>query len=140
MATPLHWHYLSKLVRKLTREKAIAVDLQKVNERIAETKERYRVMIQMLWRIIDYRSEYQNEFHLFFPSNRDRIMAANTLVKLDLAILKAEMDAGIFDRKLGTVELNVYRAHCSTPRRHRKSPTRSNAGALTSRSHSKGRS
>ena len=38
---------------KLNREKALAVDLQKVKERLAETKGRYRVMIEMLWRIID---------------------------------------------------------------------------------------
>lgn len=106
----LHWHYLAKLVRKLNREKALAVDLQKVNERIAETKERYRIMVEMLWRIIDYKMEYIELYNLFPPKNDERIKAANTLVKLDLAILKAEMDAGIFDRKLGSVDVNVYRA------------------------------
>jgi hypothetical protein len=30
---PLDWRYVSKLVRKLNREKALAVDQQKVNER-----------------------------------------------------------------------------------------------------------
>ncbi len=107
---PLHWHYVAKLVRKLNREKALAVDLQKVNERIAETKERYRVMIEMLWRIIDYRAEYLTEYYMSPPSHAEKISAANTLIKLDLAILKAEMDAGIFDRKLGSVDVNVYRA------------------------------
>jgi hypothetical protein len=44
------------------------------------------------------------------PQTQDVIRAVNTIVKLDLAILKAEMDAGIFDRKLGSVDLNIYRA------------------------------
>ena len=36
---PLGWQYVAKVVRKLNREKAFAVDQQKVNERLAETKE-----------------------------------------------------------------------------------------------------
>jgi hypothetical protein len=32
---PLRWHYLAKLVRKLNREKALAVDTRKINERLA---------------------------------------------------------------------------------------------------------
>jgi hypothetical protein len=107
---PLDWYYVAKVVRKLNREKALAVDQQKINERLGIMKENYRVVIEMLWRIIDYKFEYIEKYHLYPPKNDERIKAANTLIKLDLAILKAEMDAGIFDRKLGSVELNVYRA------------------------------
>jgi hypothetical protein len=106
----LDWVYVSKLVRKLNREKALAVDLQKVNERLAVTKERYRVIIESLWRIVEWKDEYLEKFGLYPPKVSDRIRAANTIINLDLAILKAEMDAGIFDRKLGSVDLNVYRA------------------------------
>jgi hypothetical protein len=107
---PLHWHYLAKLVRKLNRERAMAVDAQKINERLAITKERYRVIIEKMWKIIDYKFSYIESDGLY-PPDADQIMkAANTIIKLDLAILKAEMDAGIFDRKLGSVDVNVYRA------------------------------
>jgi hypothetical protein len=41
------------------------------------------------------------------PSYRDQIMALNAIIKLDLAILSAEMDAGIFKRHLGTIELEA---------------------------------
>ena len=77
--TPLDWYYVAKVVRKLNREKALAVDLQKVNERIAETKERYRVMVEMLWRILDYKMEYVELYNLWPPKNDERIKAANTL-------------------------------------------------------------
>jgi hypothetical protein len=107
---PLDWVYVSKLVRKLNREKAMAVDLQKVNERLAETKERYRVIIDKLWQIIDYKFEYLELYGMPPPSTDEVLKAANMIIKLDLAILKAEMDAGIFDRKLGTLDVNVYRA------------------------------
>jgi hypothetical protein len=111
----LDWQYVAKVVRKLNREKALAVDQQKINERLAETKERYRVIIERLWRIIDYKPEYLHEFLMTPPGTDEVIRAANTIIKLDLAILKAEMDAGIFDRKLGSVDLNVYRAQIIDP-------------------------
>jgi len=107
---PLDWHYVSKLVRKLAREAAFAVDEQKIGERLAITKESYRLMVERLWRIIDYKWEYLEQFGLYPPKTDEIIKAINTLMKLDLAILKAEMDAGIFERKIGTVDVNMYRA------------------------------
>lgn len=107
---PLDWHYLAKLIRKLNREKALAVDSQKIQERLAITKESYRLIIQSLWRIIDWQPEDVEQYHIWPPKNDERIKAANTLIKLNLAILKAEMDAGIFERKLGEVDINIHRA------------------------------
>lgn len=106
---PLDWYYVAKVLRKLNREKAMAVDEQKIGERLAITKERYRVIIEKLWKIIDWKKEYLSE-GIFMPNANDIIRAANTIVKLDLAILQAEMDAGIFERKLGALDMNVYRA------------------------------
>jgi hypothetical protein len=106
---PLDWRYVAKLLRKLTREKALAVDQQKVQLRLAETKERYRVLLETLWRIVDWKPEYMEQYGIFPPKNEEKIKAVNTILKMDLAILKAEMDAGIFERKLGEVDLNVYR-------------------------------
>jgi hypothetical protein len=107
---PLDWYYVAKLVRKLNREKALAVDTQKIGERLAITKERYRVIIEKLWRIIDYKWEYLELYQEYPPKTDEVLKAANTIIKLDLAILKAEMDAGIFERKIGTVDINVYRS------------------------------
>jgi hypothetical protein len=107
---PLDWRYVSKMLRKLNREKALSVDQQKVNERLAITKERYRVIIESMWRIIDWKPEYIEQYNIYPPKVGERIKAANTIINLDLAILKAEMDAGIFDRKLGSVDVNMYRA------------------------------
>jgi hypothetical protein len=47
---PLDWYYVAKVVKKLNREKALAGDTQKIGERLAITKERYRVIIEKLWR------------------------------------------------------------------------------------------
>jgi arginine repressor len=67
---PLDWRYVSKILRKLNREKAMAVDQQKVNERLAVTKERYRVITDRLWKIIDYKMEYLDD-HIRPPDNAD---------------------------------------------------------------------
>ena len=111
----LDWHYVAKIVRKLGREAAFAVDQQKIEERLAITKERYRLMVERLWPIIDYKWEYLEQFGLYPPKTDEIIKAVNTLMKLDLAILKAEMDAGILERKLGAVDVDVHRAQPIDP-------------------------
>jgi hypothetical protein len=60
----LDWHYVAKVVRKLGREAVFAVDQQKIQDRLAITKERYRLMVERLWRIIDYKWEYLEKFGL----------------------------------------------------------------------------
>jgi hypothetical protein len=109
LGNPLDWFYVAKLVRKLNRESALAADTQKIGQRLAITKERYRVIIEKLWKIIDWKEDYIKE-GIFLPNSNDIIKAANTIIKLDLAILQAEMDAGIFERKLGALDMNLYRA------------------------------
>ena len=107
---PLDWRYVSKIVRKVAREGAVAMDQQKIQERLLVTKERYRLVVEKLWHIIDYKWEYLEREGLYPPKTDEIIKAMNTLLKLDLAILKAEMDAGIFERKIGTLDVNVKRA------------------------------
>ena len=66
----------------------MAVDPQKVNERLAVTKERYRVITDRLWKIIDWKIDYLLNDGIGMPGNDDIIRAANTIVNLDIAILK----------------------------------------------------
>jgi len=67
-------------------------------------------MVEVLWRIIDRKPEYLEKHFLAPPKASEVVKAVDTLVKLDIAILKADMDLGIFDRKLGTLDLKVHRA------------------------------
>lgn len=102
---PLDREYISKLIRKLGRENAEKVNRQEVAGRIAELKERYRLLYDRLIRIafFDYSKP---EPGVPMPKHKDQIAAINTIIKWDLAILQAEMDAGIFERKLGTLEVD----------------------------------
>lgn len=101
----LTWHYIAKLVRKINREAAERADRTKVTERLSQSKERYRLVFDRLMRIAFYTEDLKKE-GMPPPSYRDQISALNAIVRLDIAILNAEMDAGIFERHLGTLEVD----------------------------------
>ncbi len=102
--TPLDWHYIAKLRKKLHRQSVEAVIQQTAVTRIAEFKERYRLVFERLLRIAFYSDELKKEGRLP-PSYRDQIAALNSIIKMDLSIFNAELDAGIFERHLGTLEI-----------------------------------
>ena len=100
----LKWTYVAKLVNKITKENIAKVDRQKITERLAITKERYRMVFERLMKIAFYSKEFE-KMGMAPPSYRDQIAALNSIIKMDLAILNAEMDAGIFERHIGTLEV-----------------------------------
>jgi hypothetical protein len=101
---PLDWDYVSKIRQKVHRQSVEAADRQKVNERIAEIKERYRLIFERLIRIAFYSDELKKE-GVMPPSYKDQISALREIGKLDIAIFNAELDAGIFERHIGTLEI-----------------------------------
>lgn len=101
----LAWHYIAKVVRKINREAIERVDRQQITERLAQSKERYRLVFDRLMRIAFYTDDLKQE-GMLPPSYKDQISALNSIVRLDIAILNAEMDAGIFERYLGTLEID----------------------------------
>lgn len=101
---PLDWDYVSKVRQKVHRQAVEAADRQKVNERIAEIKERYRLIFERLIRIAFYSDELKKE-GVMPPSYKDQISALREIGKLDIAIFNAELDAGIFERHIGTLEI-----------------------------------
>lgn len=102
--TPLDWHYLAKLRKKLHRQSVEAVMQQTAVSRIAEFKERYRLVFDRLVRIAFYTDDLKKEGSIP-PSHKDQIAALNSIIKMDLSIFNAELDAGIFERHLGTLEI-----------------------------------
>ncbi len=102
--TPLHWHYLAKLREKVHRQSIENVDRQEVSHRIAEMKERYRLVFERLIRIAFYSDDLKKE-GIPPPSYRDQISALREISRLDVSIFGAELDAGIFERHIGTLEI-----------------------------------
>lgn len=95
--------YLAKLLRKVRKEQIDRVDKAQLTARVAELKERYRLTYEKLIKIAFYTKEMM-EAGMPPPSYKDQIEALKTINKLDLEILQAEMDAGIFERHLGKLE------------------------------------
>ncbi len=104
MNSPLHWHYVAKLRDKIHRQSIENVDRQEVTHRIAEMKERYRLVFERLIRIAFYSDDFKKE-GIPPPSYRDQISALREISRLDVSIFGAELDAGIFERHIGTLEI-----------------------------------
>ena len=102
--TPLDWRYVQKLRNKVRRQVVEDADREKVSDRISEMKEKYRMMTERLIRIIYYSDELRKE-GIIPPSYKDQISAINTLLKYDILLFNAQLDAGIFERHLGTLEI-----------------------------------
>ena len=91
--------YTSKLMHKIRRRAVIQSDRKKMNERLAEVRERYRVLVQDLSRIIYWEREYLKDYGLRSPKLNERLAAMKLQAQLELALFKAELDAGMFENK-----------------------------------------
>ncbi len=86
---PLDWHYVSKLMKQARRENLAELTSQSRTERFANLKERHRIITQKLASILD--GEPMPRTHdVSYPSHADRLVAANTILKWDMAIFFAE--------------------------------------------------
>lgn len=95
--TPLDWRYVEKMHDKVHRQAIEEVDRQKLSERVAQLKERYRLAYEQLVRIAFHTDEMKKE-GIPPPSTRERMTAFKEIVKLDLSIFGAEMTAGVFNK------------------------------------------
>ncbi len=102
--TPLDWRYIHKLRTKVHRQVIEEADREKVTNRVSELKEKYRVLSERLIRIAFYSDDLRKE-GMPPPSIKDQIGAINTILRYDLALFNAQLDAGIFERHLGTLEI-----------------------------------
>jgi len=95
-------NYISKLKKKAEADALATVDRAQISPRIAKTQERYRLIFQKLNQIAFWTPDPTSP--KMPPSYKDQIAALKALAQLDLALLSAEMDAGIFTRHIGLVE------------------------------------
>ena len=100
----LDWDYVAKLRNKVHRQSIEDVNHQEVVARIAQLKERYRIVFERLVRIAFYSDDMKKD-GLPPPSYRDQINALREISRLDVAIFGAELDAGIFERHIGKLEI-----------------------------------
>jgi hypothetical protein len=91
------WTYLRKLHEKVSRQALIEADRTQIEQRLAPTRETYRMMRERLLKIV-YWSPATAAPGIKPPFHAEIIDAAKTIVMLDLALLKAEIDNGLYKR------------------------------------------
>ncbi len=95
---PLHLqlNYIGKLTKKIVSERTRRNDNLNIGSRLSTVQDKKNMIDSRLW------IEAAN------PRNPAiaRIAALEKLMKNELELLQAEMDAGLFERKLGTFQIN----------------------------------
>lgn len=85
----LDWHYVSRLMKRVRVENVAAISVCSRIERLSQFKERHRAVTQRLASIIEGESISTIDKPLH-PSHTERIAAAQTILKWDLALYCAE--------------------------------------------------
>lgn len=91
--------YITNLKRKIIGERLTRHDKATIKARIAQLQDKLEKINEQLWQIAGGASSEQ----------KDKIAALKALAENDLKLLQAEMDAGIFTRQLGNIDLTAKR-------------------------------
>jgi len=89
--------YVSRLLHKVANETRMEADRTQIEERLAQTRENYRLIRERLLKIV-YWSPQTAAPGIKPPFHSEIIDAAKTIVMLDLALMKAEIDNGLYKR------------------------------------------
>lgn len=93
------YRYVAKLAEKVARQALIEADRTKIEERLAFTRENYRLIRERLMKIVYWERDPSIPLKMQLPpSDEDVINAAKNIVMLDLALLKAEIECGLYQR------------------------------------------
>ena len=94
--------YIKKVTDKIERQMLIEVDRTKIEERMAFTRENYRMVREELLKILYWTPENAIP-GAPKPLARDRIEAAKNVVMMDLALLRAEIANGMYKKPLDAI-------------------------------------
>ena len=86
----LDWHYVSKIMRKVRMENIANLSDEDRAQRLTRLKERHRIITDALSDIVEGNRVMTDGDGARYPTVAERIAAANTIMKCDLAILFAE--------------------------------------------------
>lgn len=97
----LDHRYITKLVQKIRAEREIRMDRTRINVRLAELQDRYEAVTEQMWKILLDTS--LNEVRGGIGA---RVQAAKTIIEQEEKLLNAQMEAGVFERKIGTLAID----------------------------------
>ena len=90
------YRYVAKLADKIARQSLIKADRTKIEERLNFTRENYRIVRERLMKIVNWKPGDDGRR----PWSSEVTDAAKTIVMLDLAILKAEIENGLYKKPI----------------------------------------
>ena len=98
--------YLMRLMHKVRRDVVIHSDRKKLTDRLAEIRERHETLRKQLLRIAYWSPVGSADHGITRPKASEQINAIKTVVQMDLALLKAELEVGIYeDRRVALEEM-----------------------------------
>jgi hypothetical protein len=100
-------NYLSKMSEKVARETLVEIDRAKIEDRMNFTRENYRMMREELLKVV-YWTIDDHEVGTPKPLARDHVEAAKTVVMLDLALLKAEIETGMHKKPIELLAKEIH--------------------------------
>ncbi|HEY2471051.1 MAG TPA: hypothetical protein VGI45_24865 [Terracidiphilus sp.] len=86
-------HYLSGIVRKIYSERALRADRQTLNQALAAFEDTMAQVVRVAWEIANDP----------FAKKQDRVLALREVREANSAVFEKLFDAGVFERKLGTI-------------------------------------
>jgi len=96
--------FIKKLVDKIDKEKVVALDRATIEKRIIQLQESFRSAGEKLLRIAHW-SPATAEPGERGPSFKDQIAALRAFAYLQKVLFDAELDAGIYKRHIGNLEI-----------------------------------
>ena len=79
-------------------------DNSRLTKRFIEVDERYTALRKQLYRIAYWTPTHLPTYGIQRPKNSERINAIRTIAQMDLALLKTELDVGLFEDKRAALE------------------------------------
>lgn len=93
--------YILKLKRKIERERIHRFDNAKVEKRISEMEDKIQSVIARMFSIL------ANPM----TDARAKVAAGKVIVDSEIKLFQAQLDAGIFERKFGTMNIEIIENH-----------------------------
>src|SRR3954469_11852673 len=90
------YRYIAKLADKIARQALIEADRTQIEERVAFTRENYRIVRERPIKIVTWKDGDEGRR----PWASEVTEAGKAIVGMDLAILKAEIDNGLYKRPI----------------------------------------
>ena len=106
---PIHLDrgYIRKLMEKIRTDRTLKLDRAEIKERLAVMRETTNLVAEQMWKILLSEGE-----------TKARVAAGKVIIDAQKNMLESEMNAGIFDRKLGTINFDaggtIHHEHVQT--------------------------